>query len=75
METEKKEESQDEKGSQVEPLAKKLYEFELKGCDDSTCFKMELTKDEFNLSTKIAKKSKYSSDCGCQPILKIRECE
>lgn len=48
-----------------------MYEITLMGCDDWTCFNIELTDDEFTLIEKISKESERVSTRTCMPTLQI----
>lgn len=52
-------------------MEKKIYEITLMGCDDWTCFNIELTDDEFMLIEKISKESERVSTYACMPTLQI----
>jgi hypothetical protein len=53
----------------------KKYKIELVGCDDATCFEMELTKEEFELLTRVSELSKEASEYQCMPTMWIEEKE
>lgn len=52
---------------------KKKYEITLVGCDDETCFKMELTEEEAELLQRVSNVSKETSTYSCMPFLHIEE--
>ncbi len=54
---------------------KETYEISVDGCDDSTIFKMELTKEEFSLIDKVAKLCTKMSRTGCMPTMEIEKCK
>jgi hypothetical protein len=49
----------------------KTYRICLDGCDDSTCFDIDLTDDELEVVKKLEKLSKETSTYGCMPTLEI----
>lgn len=51
----------------------KRYRIGVHGCDDSTCFDIELTDEEANGVSKIAERSEQVSTYGCMPIVEIQE--
>jgi DNA-binding protein Fis len=52
---------------------KKNYHIEVDGCDDSTCFEVELDAVEFELVKMICEKCTATSAYGCQPRMTISE--
>ena len=52
---------------------KKRYQISLHGCDDCTAFAMELTEEEAALLVRVGELSEHTSQCGCQPTLRIDE--
>lgn len=52
---------------------KNVYKIYIHGCDDTTKFSMELTREEFALVQRIAALSAENSDYGCQPTLTVEE--
>ncbi len=51
----------------------KNYKIALYGCDDSTIFEMGLSREEYDLLARVAKRSMEVSTYGCMPILQIEE--
>lgn len=49
------------------------YKIELKGCDGTTEFVMELTSGQAELVEKLGKLSEETSQYGCEPTLHIKE--
>ena len=45
----------------------------LHGCDDSTCFEMELTDAEVETLRKVAAKAEETSTYGCMPTMTVEE--
>ena len=45
----------------------------LHGCDDSTCFEMELTDAESETLRKVAAMAKETSTYGCMPTMTVEE--
>jgi len=54
-------------------MDKKTYEIGVHGCDDSSCFEVELTSDEFELVKSICDKCTETSTCFCMPTMDIEE--
>ena len=55
-------------------MSKKMkHKIELVGCDDTTCFYMELTDEELNLLKRVSELSKETSEYGCMPTMWIDE--
>lgn len=52
---------------------KEVYKVYIHGCDDTTKFNMELTKEEFELVQRLAELSEASSGYGCQPTLTVEK--
>lgn len=51
----------------------KRYTIILAGCDDITCFDMELTQEEYALLQKVSEMSKEASSYICMPVMRIEE--
>ena len=51
----------------------KKYKIANIGCDDSTCFDMELTDEELKLVIKLFEENNKVADYGCLPSLYIYE--
>ena len=47
----------------------------LRGCDDSTCFEMELNEAQLEFLKEVSKKSEKTSDYGCMPTLWVKKIE
>lgn len=54
---------------------KTLYEIELRGCDDSTIFKLEMTEEEHSFLEKVAELVDKSSTYRCMPTMHIEKVE
>ena len=57
---------------------KNKYYIELRGCDDTTLFVMELDENEVNLLQTVAKKSREVSSYSCMPRMFLKpldECD
>ena len=56
-------------------FGKLTYKISVDGCDDSTFFNMELTKNEFNLLESVVDKCNETSTYGCMPVMTITKAE
>lgn len=56
-------------------MDKKTCIITLKGCDDETVFKMDLTEGEAILLEKVAAKANETSTYGCMPRMYVEESE
>lgn len=54
-------------------MDKKEYKISLHGCDDSTCFNLNLDRKELLLLMKVVVKSKKTSSYGCMPNMEIKK--
>ena len=54
---------------------KKSYFITLRGCDDMTRFRIELSNEELEFVKKLCKKSEETSTYICMPIMEVEEIE
>ena len=54
---------------------RKNYFITLRGCDDMTRFRMELSNEELEFVKKLCQKSEETSTYICMPIMEVEEVE
>jgi hypothetical protein len=50
-----------------------LVNISIDGCDDSTCFNIEVSEEEFKFLQRIAALSGEHSDYQCMPVIVVQE--